>query len=40
MTADQLYDLLEEAGVEFEVVEIFDGLRTINVVIQEEEENV
>lgn len=38
MTADQLYDLLEEAGVEFEVVEIFDGLRTINVVIQEEEE--
>lgn len=37
MTADQLYDLLEEAGVEFEVVEIFDGLRTINVVIQEEE---
>ena len=38
MTADQLYDLLEEAGVEFEVVEIFDGLRTINVVIQEEEQ--
>lgn len=37
MTADQLYDLLEGAGVEFEVVEIFDGLRTINVVIQEEE---
>lgn len=37
MTADQLYDLLEEAGVEFEVVEIFDGLRTINVVIQEED---
>lgn len=37
MTADQLYDLLEEAGVEFEIVEIFDGLRTINVVIQEED---
>lgn len=37
MTADQLYDLLEEAGVEFEVVEIFDGLRTINVVIQKED---
>jgi hypothetical protein len=38
MTSDQLYDLLEDAGVEFEVVEIFDGLRTINVVINDEED--
>jgi len=36
MTADQLYDLLEKAGIEFEVVDIFDGLRTINVVVEEE----
>ena len=36
MTADQLYDLLEEAGIEFDVVEVFDGLRTINVVVEEE----
>ncbi len=37
MTADELYALLVEAGVEFEVVEIFDGLRTINFVVNEEE---
>jgi hypothetical protein len=36
MTADQLYDLLEEAGIEFDVVEVFEGLRTINVVVEEE----
>jgi hypothetical protein len=40
MTADQLYALLAEAGIEFEVVEIFDGLRTINFVVNEKEENV
>jgi hypothetical protein len=40
MTSDQLYDLLEDAGIEFEVVEIFDGLRTINFVVEEEVENV
>jgi hypothetical protein len=36
MTADQLYDLLEKAGIEFDVVEVFEGLRTINVVVEEE----
>jgi len=38
MTPSQLYALLAEAGVEFEVVEIFDGLRTINFVVEEKEE--
>jgi hypothetical protein len=37
MTADQLYDLLEKAGIEFEVVEIFDGLRIISIQVEEED---
>ena len=37
MTADQLYDLLEKTGIEFEVVEIFDGLRIISIQVEEEE---
>ena len=37
MTAEQLYDLLEKAGIEFDVVEVFEGLRTINVVVEGEE---
>lgn len=37
MTAEQLYDLLEKAGIDFDVVEVFEGLRTINVVVEEEE---
>jgi len=36
MTAEQLYDLLEEAGIEFDGVEVFEGLRTINIVVEEE----
>lgn len=35
MTAEQLYDLLEKAGIEFDVVEVFEGLRTINIVVEE-----
>lgn len=35
MTAEQLYDLLEEAGIEFDVVEVFEGLRTISIVVEE-----
>jgi hypothetical protein len=37
MTADQLYDLLEKAGIEFDVVDIFDGLRIISIQVEEEE---
>ena len=36
MTAEQLYDLLVKPGIEFDVVEVFEGLRTINVVVEEE----
>ena len=36
MTPAELYDALDRAGVDYEVVEIFDGLRVINVVVDEE----
>jgi hypothetical protein len=37
MTAMELYELLNKAGVEYEVVEIFEGARFIRVEVQEEE---
>jgi hypothetical protein len=39
MNAEKLYELLEKAGVQFDVVEVFEGLRTINVVVDEEDED-
>jgi hypothetical protein len=36
MTTEQLYDLLEKAGIEFDVVDIFDGLRIISIQVEEE----
>lgn len=35
MKAMELYELLNNAGVKFEVVEIMDGLRVINVIVDE-----
>lgn len=37
MTADRLYEILDDNGVAFEVVEIFEGVRTIRVEVQEQE---
>jgi len=37
MTAQDLYDLLDKAKVEFEIVEIFDGLRTLNFMVDEDD---
>jgi hypothetical protein len=40
MTASEIYDLLNNAGVDFEVLEIFEGSRFIMIkVVVEEEEN-
>jgi hypothetical protein len=39
MTAQELYDLLDKAGVEFEVVEIFEGLRTLTFVVKEDHDD-
>jgi hypothetical protein len=36
MTAMELYELLNKAGIEYEVVEIFEGARFIRVEVQEE----
>jgi hypothetical protein len=38
MTAEKLYEKLDKAGIKFEVVEIFEGLRVINVEVEEEDE--
>ena len=35
MTAQELYELLDKAGIDFEVVEIFEGLRTLTFVVRE-----
>jgi hypothetical protein len=35
MTAMELYKLLDKHLIEFDVVEIFEGLRTINVCVDE-----
>ena len=36
MKAKQLYALLDDAGVEYETVEMFEGVRHIRAVIEEE----
>ncbi len=35
MTAEELYKALDKLGVEYDVVEVFEGLRVINVQIEE-----
>lgn len=37
MTPKELYKLLDDADVEYEVVEIFEGARFIRVEVEEEE---
>jgi hypothetical protein len=38
MTAQEVYELLDKAGIDFEVVEIFEGVRILRVVVYEEVE--
>ena len=38
MTVDELYEALDKAGIDFEVVEIFDGLRVISIMVDEVDE--
>ena len=38
MTAKELYELLDRAGVDYEVIEIFEGSRFIRVEVEEEKE--
>ena len=40
MTPQELYELLDKAGVEYEVTEIFEGVRYLRVIVKEPEEEV
>ena len=38
MTPTELYDLLEKAGVEYEIVEIFEGVRILSIEVNDDKE--
>jgi len=38
MTPTELYKILDDNGIEYEVVENFEGLRTINFEVEEEDD--
>jgi hypothetical protein len=38
MTAAELYSILNENGVDFDVIEVFEGSRFIRVEIEEDDE--
>ena len=40
MTPQELYEVLDKAGVDYEVIEIFEGARFLRVVVDEAEEDV
>jgi hypothetical protein len=39
VTAMELYELLNNAGVDYEVTEIFEGVRYVRVIVKEENED-
>jgi hypothetical protein len=39
MTPTELYNILDNNGVEYEIVENFEGLRTINFEVEEESDD-
>ena len=39
MTAYELYEALDKAGIDFEIVEIEEGLRVISVEVDEVDDN-
>ena len=36
MTPKEMYDLLDKAEIDYEVVEIFEGVRLVRIYVQEE----
>ena len=38
MTAEELYKLLDDNDIRYEVVEIFEGVRILNIEVNEEED--
>lgn len=39
MTPQELYEVLDKAGVDYEVIEIFEGTRLLRIEVQEQEDN-
>ena len=39
VTAMELYELLNNAGIEYEVTEIFEGVRYVRVIVKEERDD-
>ena len=39
MTPQELYEVLDKAGVDYEVIEIFEGARFLRIVVEETKEN-
>jgi len=39
VTAMELYELLNNAGIEYEVTEIFEGVRYVRVIVKEESDD-
>ena len=39
MTAHELYEALDRMGIEYEVVEIFEGARFLRFAVQEEDDD-
>ena len=35
MTPEELYELLDKAGVDYELIEIFEGARFLRVMVEE-----
>jgi hypothetical protein len=38
MTPTQLYDLLEKAGIEYAIVQIFEGVRILSIEVNDDKE--
>ena len=38
MTPQELYEMLNKAGVEYEVTEMYEGVRYLRVIVKEPEE--
>jgi len=39
MTPEEMYELLDKAEIDYEVVEIFEGVRIVRILVDEEEED-
>lgn len=35
MTTDELYALLDKAGIDYEVIEVFEGVRFLRICVEE-----